>query len=63
VRLPDGWDAEALLQAALDRGVAFVPGPPFFAGAPDPATLRLSFTTHSPAEIATGLERLAACFA
>jgi 2-aminoadipate transaminase len=63
VRLPDGWDADALLPAALDRGVAFVPGAPFFAGAPDPATLRLSFTTHSPAEIATGLARLAACFA
>lgn len=63
VRLPDGWDADALLPAALDRGVAFVPGAPFFAGAPDPATLRLSFTTHSPAEIAIGLARLAACFA
>jgi 2-aminoadipate transaminase len=57
-RLPDGWDAEDLLRRALERDVAFVPGYPFFAGEPDRATLRLSFTTHSPAEIADGLARL-----
>ena len=57
-RLPDGWDAEALLPRALARDVAFVPGAPFFAGAPDRATLRLSFTAHPPGEIATGLARL-----
>ncbi len=59
-RLPDGWDAEALLRRALERAVAFVPGYPFFAGEPDRATLRLSFTTHAPAEIAEGLARLRA---
>ena len=58
VRLPDGWDAEALLHRALERDVAFVPGAPFFAAEPDRATLRLSFTTHPPHEIAEGLERL-----
>jgi 2-aminoadipate transaminase len=57
-RLPDGWDAEALLHRALEHEVAFVPGYPFFAGEPDRAALRLSFTTHAPAEIAEGLERL-----
>jgi DNA-binding transcriptional MocR family regulator len=57
-RLPDGWDAEDLLRRALERDVAFVPGYPFFAGAPDRAALRLSFTAHSPAEIAEGLARL-----
>ena len=60
VRLPDGWDADALLQAALEREVAFVPGWPFYAGPPDRATLRLSFTTHTEAEIAEGLGRLGA---
>jgi 2-aminoadipate transaminase len=59
VQLPAGWDAEALLHRALERDVAFVPGYPFFAGEPDRATLRLSFTTHPPAEIAEGLARLA----
>jgi 2-aminoadipate transaminase len=58
-RLPDGWDATALLPRALERDVAYVPGAPFFTGSPDPATLRLSFTTHQPAEIHLGLERLA----
>jgi 2-aminoadipate transaminase len=58
-RLPDGWDAGALLPRALDRNVAYVPGAPFFSGPPDVATLRLSFTAHRPEEIALGLDRLA----
>ena len=62
-RLPDGHDAAALLSAALRHDVAFVPGAPFFAGEPDHATLRLSFTTHPPREIAEGLRRLTAAVA
>ncbi|MFD9307378.1 PLP-dependent aminotransferase family protein [Streptomyces sp. NPDC060048] len=58
-RLPEGHDATALLRAATRAGVAFVPGAPFFAGSPDPRALRLSFTTHTEAEIAEGLRRLA----
>jgi DNA-binding transcriptional MocR family regulator len=61
-RLPTGHDATALLQRAVARNVAYVPGTPFFAGHPDPATLRLSFTTHTPAEIADGLMRLGKAF-
>ena len=57
-RLPPGWNAEALLRSALEHDVAFVPGSPFFAQEPDERTLRLSFTTHRPAEIAEGLARL-----
>ena len=57
-RLPEGWDAEQLLRAALEHDVAFVPGHPFFARDPDRRTLRLSFTTHRPVEIAEGLARL-----
>ena len=63
VRLPDGWDATAVLAAAIANDVAFVPGAPFYSGVPSPATLRLSFATHTPDEISTGLERLAATFA
>lgn len=59
VRLPGGVDTAALLPAALERDVAFVPGAPFFAGTPDPATLRLSFSTHTPDEITEGMRRLA----
>ena len=57
-RLPPDWDADALLRAALEHDVAFVPGHPFFACDPDPRTLRLSFTTHVAQEIAEGLARL-----
>ncbi|MFD6420765.1 PLP-dependent aminotransferase family protein [Streptomyces sp. NPDC060198] len=58
VRLPDGHDATALLPRAIAHEVAYVPGAPFFAGAPDPAALRMSFTTHTPDEIREGLLRL-----
>jgi len=57
-RLPPGWDAAQLLRTALKHDIAFVPGFPFFALEPDERTLRLSFTTHVPAEIAEGLARL-----
>ncbi|MCM3885037.1 PLP-dependent aminotransferase family protein [Frankia sp. R82] len=58
VRLPAGLDATALLPAALAQRVAYVPGAAFYPGVPDPRTLRLSFTTHSPERIGEGLARL-----
>jgi 2-aminoadipate transaminase len=57
-RLPGGVDTAELLRAALRHDVAFVPGAPFHAGTPDRATLRLSFTTNTPAQIAEGMSRL-----
>ncbi|MFE9386390.1 PLP-dependent aminotransferase family protein [Streptomyces sp. NPDC007025] len=57
-RLPEGRDATELLHDAVARDVAYVPGAPFFAGPADPASLRLSFTTHSAEEIREGLRRL-----
>ncbi|WP_028058458.1 aminotransferase-like domain-containing protein [Candidatus Solirubrobacter pratensis] len=60
VTLPDGFDAEALLPVALERGVAFVPGRFFYAGAGRPETLRLSFATASPGELREGAARLGA---
>jgi DNA-binding transcriptional MocR family regulator len=51
-------DTAALLPAALASDVAFVPGAPFYASHPDTATMRLSFTTHTPDEITEGLRRL-----
>jgi 2-aminoadipate transaminase len=58
VRLPGRVDTAVLLRRALENDVAFVPGAPFYAGPADPATLRLSFTTHTPAEITEGMRRL-----
>ncbi|MPZ82954.1 MAG: aminotransferase class I/II-fold pyridoxal phosphate-dependent enzyme [Actinophytocola sp.] len=58
LRLPGAVDTAAILRSALREQVAFVPGAPFFVADPDPATLRLSFTTNTPDEIAEGLRRL-----
>ena len=62
VELPDGFDAEAILPRALDRGVAFVPGKYFYAGDAPRGTLRVSFATATPEELREGAARLgAAC--
>jgi 2-aminoadipate transaminase len=64
VRLPRGLNAIELLPRAVERGVAFVPGAPFYAdGSTDadaPRTLRLSFVTATAAQIDTGVAALAA---
>lgn len=60
VRLPDGIDTVALLPKAFARGVAYVPGAPFFAGPSDPRTLRLSFVTASVEDIGIAIAALAA---
>jgi 2-aminoadipate transaminase len=58
-RLPEGLSAVELLPQAVERGVAFVPGAPFYAGQGDPRTLRLSFVTASVDEIDTAIAALA----
>jgi len=42
--------------------VAYVPGAPFYAQAPDVRTLRLSFVTLSPADITEGVAALGRVF-
>lgn len=51
-------DAGELAKRAIEQGVAFVPGAPFYAHDPDPATLRLSFATADVAKIEDGVARL-----
>ena len=58
-RLPRGMNAVDLLPLAVEHGVAFVPGAPFYAGDSDPRTLRLSFVTPSIDEIHRGVAALA----
>jgi len=58
VRLPEGCDAMALLPKAVEAGVAYVPGAAFYADHPDARTMRLSFVTLSPADIADAVQRL-----
>ncbi len=57
-RLPETYDTTALLPRAVEQDVAYVPGAPFYVGAPERSTLRLCFVTHTPEEIAEGLRRL-----
>jgi 2-aminoadipate transaminase len=59
VELPAGTDAARLLPQAVERGVAFVPGSAFYAGAGNPATMRLSFVTSTPEQIDRGVRLLA----
>ena len=60
VRLPEGVSAIDLLPQAVERNVAFVPGAAFYAQDADPRTIRLSFVTSTPEQIATGIAALAA---
>ncbi len=59
VTLPAGLNAQALLPAAVEAGMAFVPGAPFYADHADPRTLRLSFVTATPEQIERGMAALA----
>jgi 2-aminoadipate transaminase len=52
-------DGNVLARKAIEQGVAFVPGTPFFCADPDHATLRLSFATASEDKIVEGVARLA----
>lgn len=58
-RLPEGMSAIDLLPRAVDKGVAFVPGAPFYAQHPDMRTLRLSFVTATHEQIDAGITALA----
>ncbi len=51
-------DGNVLAKRAIEKGVAFVPGTPFFCAQPDHATLRLSFATADADRIREGVARL-----
>ena len=52
-------DGQEFSRRAIEQGVAFVPGAPFYCEQPDPATLRLSFATSDLDKIREGVARLA----
>lgn len=62
VRLGGQVDTAHMLPQAVDRGVAYVPGWPFYAEDPDHSTMRLSYVTNTPEVIAEGLRRLVDTF-
>ena len=55
-------DGDALAKRAIEQGVAFVPGTPFFAQNPDRSTFRLSFATADIPKIEEGMARLVKAF-
>jgi 2-aminoadipate transaminase len=60
VQLPKGLKAVPLLEKAVAKGVAFVPGFAFYAQNANESTLRLSFVTATVDQINTGVAALAA---
>jgi len=59
VEVRDGIDTRSLLETAVSKGVAFVPGAPFFVDGSGANTLRLAFSKEDPARIREGIAILA----
>lgn len=58
VTLPQGLDAGVLVRDAVARGVAYVPGAPFFANGGGAETLRLSYSIATLEQVERGMEAL-----
>jgi 2-aminoadipate transaminase len=57
--LPRELDAEKLLPLAVEEGVAYVAGAPFFVDGSGANTMRLNFSKEDPARLREGVSRLA----
>jgi len=62
VELPEGLDSMKILEEAVSRNVAYVPGAPFYAGNPRMNTLRLAFVTVPQERIEQGVSILGTLF-
>ncbi|MBC8744155.1 PLP-dependent aminotransferase family protein [uncultured Limosilactobacillus sp.] len=58
VEVPGVDDTVELFKECLEHNVAFVPGDPFFAGAPQPGAFRLNYSNMKEDQIEVGLKRL-----
>ena len=63
VRLPPGFDCEALLAKAMEQGVIFVIGSAFCVDGSGHDRIRLSFSWPTPEQMREGARRLAAAMA
>lgn len=63
VEMPEGIDATALFNTAVEMGVAYVPGTYFYPEGGHHNTLRLNFSNSTPEQIAQGMDKLRALFA
>lgn len=59
ITLPQGIDTTRMLERAVERKVAYVPGGPFFALGGGENTMRLSYSCATPQEIDQGIAALA----
>jgi len=59
VTLPDGIDSKKMLERAIKKGVAYVPGEAFYAHRDVKNTMRLNFTYVDEDKIMEGIKRLA----
>lgn len=62
VELPEGLNSMTILEEAVRRNVAYVPGAPFYATNPRMNTLRLAFVTVPAERIEQGVSILGALF-
>jgi 2-aminoadipate transaminase len=62
MELAAGADATAMLPEAIESGVAYVPGQPFFVDGSGANTLRLAYSKESTEAIADGVERMCRVF-
>lgn len=62
MELAAGIDATAMLPEAIESGVAYVPGQPFFVDGSGANTLRLAYSKESTEAIADGVERMCRVF-
>jgi 2-aminoadipate transaminase len=61
VTLPEGCSATELFHLAIEKGVAFVPGEPFYTDGSGQNTMRLNFSNADESDIEEGMRRLGAC--
>lgn len=59
ITLPEGMNTTTMLERAVARKVAYVPGSPFFALGGGENTMRLSYSCATPEQIDRGIEALA----
>ncbi|NOV25343.1 PLP-dependent aminotransferase family protein [Cupriavidus necator] len=62
MELPEGLDSMVILEEAVKRNVAYVPGAPFYAGNPKRNALRLAFVTVPAERIEQGVAILGELF-
>ena len=62
MELPEGLDSMAILEEAVKRNVAYVPGAPFYASNPKRNALRLAFVTVPAERIEQGVKTLGELF-